>query len=284
MLHYSLHPIRVAFLLCGVFGIVHKSDATGITADVGLTPPHDRWIFRTQLRYAQRDDPTLERRNMKRYVAPFVLAYGVLPELTTIVRQSLAHRKVKMSTGTVENTGVGDLAIITKYRLLRLNHPEYIVGIAPTLGVELPLGDKELGSDTWDIFTGIYLSGRRGSLGADLNLEYKSNGIENRKADRPGDEFTATLAIAHQFSLNSQATTSLWPVLEVTYTHIENAQADGQKDDNSGEDVALVSPGLKFAYQSFMLEFLLQLPIHQEQNGEGLKRAAAGLFGIRFLF
>ena len=194
------------------------------------------------------------------------------------------HRKMKMPTGKVENTSIGDLAIITKYRLLRINHPEYIVGIAPTLGVELPFGDNELGSHTWDIFTGIYVSGRRGPLGADLNLEHKSNGIENRKADRPGDEFTATLAIAHQFSLNSQSTMSLWPVLEVTYAHIDNAQADGQKDDNSGEDVALVSPGLKFAYQSFMLEFLLQLPIHQEQNGEGLKRAAAGLFGIRFLF
>jgi hypothetical protein len=121
-------------------------------------------------------------------------------------------------------------------------------------------------------------------LGADLNLEYKPIGIEDRDGDRPGDEFAATLAVAHQFSLNKQATISLWPVIELAFTHEGHTRADGQKDDDSGENILLLSPGVKFAYQSFMLELLLQFPLEQDQKGNQLERAPGGLFGVRLLF
>jgi hypothetical protein len=281
---FSLHAVRVALAFFAVVSINHNAHATGITADVGLTPPIDRWIFRSQLRYMERDDPTAMGRNMEMYMVPVVLAYGVRPEMTVIVRQPFIRRTMEMPTGDVQDTGRGDLAVIGKYRLLRINHPNYIVGVAPTLGIELPTGDDDIAADTWDILAGIYISGRRGPLGADLNLEYKTTGIEDRDANRPGDEFTATLSLAHQLTLNRQATMSLWPLVELAYTHESNTRANSQKDDNSGEDALLVSPGLKFARQSFMLELLLQLPLEQEQNGNQLERAPGGLFGIRLLF
>jgi len=273
-----------AILLLLVMCHAHRALATGITADVGLTPPVDRWIFRSQLRYVERDDPTSMGRQMKMYMAPLVLAYGVSPEITAIVRQPLVRREMKMPAARVKDTGIADLAIIGKYRLLRINDPNYIVGIAPTLGVELPTGDDDISADTWDILTGLYFSGRRGPLGADLNLEYKSTGIEDRSGNRPGDESSATFATAYQFSLNDTATMSLWPVVEFSYMHESRTRSHGNENNNSGEDVLLIASGAKFAYQSFMVELLIQFPVAQNQNGNQTEREPGGLFGIRYLF
>ena len=128
----------VTLLLLGQSAAVH---AGGITADVGLTPPQDRWILRTQLRYMERgDDPTPMDREMKMYAVPVVLAYGLRPNVTVIARQIAFHRDVDAPAGR-DATGFGDFALISKWRALRINKPDYIIGIAPTLGVELPTGD-----------------------------------------------------------------------------------------------------------------------------------------------
>ncbi len=275
----------MTIVLCAVAVSAQRVYATGITADVGLTPSADRWIFRSQLRYMQRDhDPTAMDSEMEMYMVPVVLAYGVSPRMTAIVRQPFFHREMEMASRSMDDTGVGDLAIIGKYRALRVNRPEYIFGVAPILGVELPTGDNDFGSDTWDVLTGVYMSGRRGPVGADLNLEYKVNGAEERNGDRQGDEFTATAAVAYQFSLNDEATMSLWPVLEITYSRMSDDLEDGHKMSNSGEDVVLLSPGLKYAYQSFMLELLIQFPLDQNQNGDQAERGIGGLVGIRYMF
>lgn len=260
----------------------------GITADVGLTPPVDRWMFRTQMRYTKLgDDPTPMDREMEVYAVPFVLAYGLRPNLTIIARQIAFHRRMRMSTGGNEETGRGDLALITKWRGLRVNRPDYIVGIAPTLGIEVPSGDDDFGSDTWDATVGTYFTGRRGPWGADLNLEYTLNGVDDRDGDnapRPGDDFRANLALSYQVTLDERATMSLWPVLEVTYGDAQRGREDGAAVTDSGGHLLTVAPGVKFARQSFMLEALVQFPLDQEWEGAQLERDISALAGVRYLF
>lgn len=275
---------RILFVCWALLGLGQAGYATGITADVGLTPPEDRWMFRTQLRYMDRDDPTTMGRDMDMYMVPVVLAYGVRPDVTAIVRQPFIRREMSMPAGDMRDTGRGDLAVIGKYRLLRINRSDYIIGVSPTLGLELPTGEDAFTSDGYTALTGVYFSGRRGAWGADLNLAYKIPEIDNRGGSRAGDKFSATLAAAYQFSLNNQATMSLWPVLELNYTHESKSLAGGQNLANSGEEMMLVSPGLKFAYQSFMLELLLQFPVDQRQNGNQMERDTGGLVGMRWLF
>ncbi len=66
-----------------------SANAAGISVDAGLTPAEDRWIFRTQVRYMRRkDDPTHMGRKMSTYAFPVVLAYGVRPDLTLMIRQT----------------------------------------------------------------------------------------------------------------------------------------------------------------------------------------------------
>lgn len=259
----------------------------GITADVGLTPPVDRWIFRTQLRYMERgDDPTAMNREARMYAVPMVLAYGLRPNVTVIARQIAFHREMDMPAGTRNDTGFGDFALISKWRVLRINRPDYIIGVAPTFGIEFPSGDDDFGSETWDALTGLFLTLRQGPLGADLNLEYTINGVDERfdSDTRTGDVFTSNLALSYQFTLDEDATLSLWPVLEVTYTDTRHAQLDGNDAPNSGGQLLTVAPGIKFARQSFMLEALVQLPVCQDVNGTQLEQEFAALAGLRYLF
>jgi hypothetical protein len=259
----------------------------GITADVGLTPPVDRWIFRTQLRYMERgDDPSGMDREVQMFAAPMVLAYGLRPNVTVIARQLAFHRRLRGANGTTDETGFGDFTVISKWRLVRINRPKYIIGIAPTLGVELPTGDDEFGSDTWDGLGGAYVTARRGPWGADLNLEYALNGMDDRDGDdqRSGDVFTANAAFSYQFTLDDDATLALWPVLELTYTDTQPDQRGGSELSDSGGRLLTMSPGLRFARQSFMLEALVQIPVSQEQHGEQLERGFGALAGLRYLF
>ena len=259
----------------------------GITADVGLTPPVDRWISRTQVRFMERgDDPTTMGREMDMFALPVVLAYGLRPNVTVIARQVAFDRRMKMMGATRETTGLGDFTLITKWRALRVNRPDYIIGVAPTLGVEFPTGDDDFGSDTWDALTGVYLTARRGAWGADLNLEYALNGIDERgsNGNRPGDEGTANLGLTYQFTLDDHATMSLWPVLELTYMGAQRDRQDGAESPNSGGDVLSVSPGVRFARQSFMLEALVKIPVMQDLHGAQLEQKIGALVGLRYMF
>ncbi|HEY5621535.1 MAG TPA: transporter [Pontiella sp.] len=284
----SLPTTRTIWLAAAVLLLVgaDSTRAGGITADVGLTPPLDRWIFRTQIRYMERgDDPTPMNRQMNMYAVPAVLAYGLRPNVTLIGRQIGFYRDMD-APGAQDISGFGDFALISKWRALRINKPKYILGIAPTLGVELPTGDDDFGSDTWDLLTGLFFTARSGAWGADLNLQYTLNGVEDRTAadGRPGDVFVSNLALSYQFTLNESATMSLWPVFELTYTDTKAGRLDGNGMPNSGGELFTLAPGMRFARQSFMLEALIQFPIDQHLSGSQLELETSALVGMRYLF
>ncbi len=147
-------------IINGVVGLVFilstLAYAGGISFDAGLTPPDDRWILRTQVRYMQRnDDPSPMGREMSMLMFPVVLAYGLRPDLTIMVRQSVISREMSMTGNSEKNSGLGDLFILAKYRAYRLNTPDYTFGIAPTLGLEIPSGIKTFSSETWDLNAGL---------------------------------------------------------------------------------------------------------------------------------
>ncbi len=267
--------------------ISKNANAAGISVDAGLTPPEDRWMIRTQFRYMQRkDDPTLMNRKMDTYAFPVVVAYGFRPDLTLMVRQRVKHRKMSMSGSVSRDTGLGDLFVLGKYKLYRRNTREYTFGIASTLGLELPTGDDDFGSETWDLQPGLFASWRSGPWASDFSIAYKWNGFADKGKHglNPGNELSVDLALAHQFSIGGKADTSLAPVLEFNYEHILPDRLRGQNVSNTGESLFFVSPGLKFTKSSFILEVLLQLPVWQDQEGSQLKQGKRLIVGTRWMF
>lgn len=277
------HTGLLALLLLGLGAL--PAQGTGITADVGMTPPLGRWIFRTQVRLIELgEDATAMERSMSMRMMPVMLAHGLRPELTVIGRQMFINSVMSMGDTDQTDSGRGDFALIAKYRLLRKNSAESIFALAPILGLELPSGDADFGSDTWDLLTGLFLSARRGALGADLNLELRLEGLDDRDGTRAGDSVSLNLALAPQLTLDAAATTSLWPVLELLYESTGRTRAEGMEVRNSGGDLMMISTGFKFARQSLMLESLLQIPMSQDMHGSQLKRTMGGMLGLRILF
>jgi len=262
-------------------------NAGGISVDAGLTPAEDRWILRTQMRYMQsKDDPTPMDREMDMYAFPVVLAYGFRPDLTLMVKQVTRYRKMTMAGSVDRDTGLDDLYVLGKYRLYRRNTRQYTFGIAPTLGLELPTGNDDFTSDTWDLEPGLFASWRSGPWASDFNLAYKWNGFadDGRAGLNPGDELSIDLALAHQLSVGESSDTSIAPVLEFSYRHISPDDQSGHDVSNTGESLFFISPGVKFTRLSFILEALVQIPTSQDQKGLQLKQGTRLIVGARFMF
>ena len=260
--------------------------AAGISIDAGLTPAENRWIFRSQMRFMQRNnDPTPALREMKSYMLPVVVAYGIRSDLAIMIRQALRRNEIKMQGQSSSSTGLIDILVLAKYRLVRLNTPGYTLGISPTLGLEIPSGADNFSSNSWDLHLGTFVSGRSRSWGIDLNATYVWNGMaKTGSADRnPGDEFSIESALAYQFGLGQNANFALAPVIEFSYLRISSDSKDGNTIANTGESILLLSPGIKVTLSSIILESLLQFPLWQNQLGQQTERAPSFLVGIRIM-
>ncbi|MFH1719039.1 MAG: transporter [Planctomycetota bacterium] len=284
-----MRKVLLAFAVNAAVGAFFPQSAiaAGISVDAGLTPPEDRWIFRTQFRYMSRkDDPTAMDRKMDMYAVPIVLAYGYRPDLTLLIRQPLRHTNMSMAGNISRDSGLDDLFLLGKYRLYRRNTREYTFGIAPTLGLELPTGDDDFTSETWDLQPGFFTSWRSGPWASDFNVSYKSNGFfdENDAGVDPGDELSIDLALAYQFSIGDEAEDSVAPVLEFTYKHLSPDRRSGHDIANTGESLFFVSPGVKYTISSLILEALLQIPTWQDQKGIQLEQGTRFLVGARVMF
>jgi len=273
--------------VCANMLAMKSANAGGISVDAGLTPPEDRWIFRTQMRYMQqKDDPTPMDREMEMYAVPVVLAYGLRSDLTLLVKQVTKSRKMTMAGSVSRDTGLDDLYILGKYKLYRLNTRDYTLGVAPTLALELPTGDDDFTSDTWDLEPGLFASWRSGPWASDFSVAYKWNGFadDGRAGLNPGDELSADLALARQFSIGGSSDVTIAPVLEFSYRHISPDDISGHDVTNTGESLFFISPGAKFTKSSFILEALVQIPTRQNQKGSQLEQGTRFIVGARYMF
>jgi hypothetical protein len=274
------------FLITATLFCAKSASAVGISIDAGLTPAENRWMLRSQLRYSNRNnDPPAAQREMNMYMFPAVVAYGFRPDWTVMIRQALVRREMSMMGQTSSNSGFADLLVMSKFRLTRINTPNYTLGIAPTLGLEIPTGKADFTSNSYDLRFGSLFSGRMRSLGMDLNITYVWNGLTKTSDSEsdPGDEFFVEAAVAYQISVGADANFAIAPVMESSYQKISSNSKDGNIIANTGESAFLLSPGIKVTLSSFILESLIQFPLWQEQNGLQTERATSFLIGFRIM-
>ncbi|UCC44817.1 MAG: transporter [Candidatus Zixiibacteriota bacterium] len=222
---------------------------------------------------------------MEAYMFPVMVAYGLRSDAMIMIRQSYMRRVMKTAGESSTSSGLGDLFILGKYRLTRINTSTYTLGIAPTLGIELPTGEDRISSDSYDLRYGILLSGRSNSWGIDLNLTYAWNGIaltDNTDID-PGDEIAVEAAVSRQVSVGETADIAVAPVLESSYQKRDADISNGVRIGNTGESLLLLAPGLKLTRGSFILEGLVQFPIWQDHEGSQTKRQTSVLLGVRLM-
>ncbi len=259
----------------------------GVSVDAGLTPPEDRWIIRNQLRYMPReDDKSSTTSRMSMYVFPTVVAYGVTSDFAVMLRQSLKHRDMDMMGNNTKDTGADDLFVLGKYKLFRRNTNDYTLGLAGTLGFELPTGADAFSSDTVDVVPGLYSSWRSGALAADLQVAYKWSGFAGRSSSEvdPGNEFKMDFALAHQFNVTEDGSKTIAPLVELTYMNVAADRIHGSNLSDSGENVFYISPGLKYTQETFIIEGVVRIPVWQDQSGSQTERKIGFIVGTRFMF
>ena len=261
--------------------------AVGISIDAGLTPPEGRWILRTQVRAMSRvaPDGTVDA-SMDRLMVPFVVVYGLRPQLTLGLRQIVESRSMTMNGNENSESGLADLYFFAKYKVLRVNTRSYTLGIAPLLGIEAPTGSSGISSESWDLVTGLLVSGRTGMWGADLNIGYGIRGMAGvpEGDPDPGNEWGLDLAIARQIPVGDSGQASLAPVLELIWRDTAPDAIDGTDVPNTGESVFSVAPGLKYTLGDLIIEGLVRFPVAQEQTGMQLEVRPMYLLGIRHMF
>jgi len=176
--------------------------AAGISADAGLTPSEDRWILRAQVRSTLRNDDSMTGAKKVTMMYPVMVAYGLRHDWMVMARQAIVHQGLTGAIGKTKKTGLGDLFILTKHLVYRMNSRTHTFGVSPVLGLELPTGDRSFTSNSWDPRAGLYLSGRGRRWATDINLFYVANGLLGRdKGDiNPGDESSVIWAFAYWFS------------------------------------------------------------------------------------
>ncbi len=283
----STRPILpLATLLIIITVLAGPVSSAGISVDAGLTPAENRWIFRSQIRFMQRDNISgAALPEMTSYMFPLVVAYGLRSDLTVMVRQAIRQNEMTMGERSSSHTGLTDLLMSGKFRLARINKPNYTLGIAPVLGLEVPSGEENFTSNSWDLHLGWFISGRLRSLGIDLNATYVWNGMAKAgDADREvGDEITAEGAMAYQLGLGSNSDLALAPVVEISFKKMSSDKENGDVLTNTGESILLLSPGVKFTWSSFIFEGLLQFSAWQSQNGLQTERGPAFIIGMRLM-
>jgi hypothetical protein len=275
--------ISFVFVLIGSIAFTsYQGHSAGISIDAGLTPAYKRLMFRSQFRYMVRNNhPIMANMEMKMSIFPNIVAYGLRPDLTLISRLAIMKREMN----NVSETGFGDIMIMGKYKLYRLNKPSYVVGIAPTIGVEVPFGSDKFTSNSFDVRLGTLFSLRRKMWAADLNLIYLINGVFLTSGNEinPGNEFVVQSALAYRISSDSNAELLFSPLLEMTYMNV-SPKADNSDDiANTGESLFLISPGIKVNYRSMVFEVLIQIPAWQSQKGFQTERDISYILGIRLM-
>jgi hypothetical protein len=254
--------------------------ATGISVDAGLTPAEDRWIVRMQYRQMSMD-AVMHQMDTDMLMA--VVAYGFTRDVTIMLRQMAASRIMTMSGNEMTSSGLTDLAVLGKFGVYRKNTRNMILALAATVALKMPTGAEDITTDTWDWQAGVYGSWRSGRWGNDINLTYTWNDFTALAPSgiTPGDEIGIDAAFSYQFSLGNSGKTSLTPVLEFNYRHSTANQSEGQDVGGNGS-IFFVSPGLKFTYDSFIVEVLIQNPVNQTY--QNLEQNSRGLIGFRYMF
>lgn len=247
--------------------------AGGISVDAGITPPQDRFILRAQYRFMSMENSML---TMHTHMTPLVLAYGVTPGFTVMVRSMYIHQVAE--NNQMINNGINDLFLLSKFRLYRKNAPNYVFGIAPHIATNIPVGSSEISNRTWNPELGINISFRPRFFAADMSTSCIFSDVSGKLGAKPGNIFNLNTAFSALIPLKSQSERAISPVVEMTYSH------QGKSKTNPMNDILFISPGFSYIHSNLTLEILCQIPVYQSNDASVMNHNSRWILGVKYMF
>jgi len=245
-------------------------------------PSVGRFYLRERLQYMRLgDDPSPADRTVDKLVATTSLAYGLAREWSLSLELPVVYeRSSPAGRSTAEDVGLNDLWLAVKWRPWQRDlGPVDSLRFAVVGGVEIPSGDGEFSSDSFDPFIGGVFTGILGRHGFNAAAVYKHNNggapYSMRAGDGPAD--AVRLEGSYLFRLIPAAyaadtTAATYLTFEVNSLYETN-----------GDWELIVGPGILYEARTFALEAALGLPA---LRAAGERPTAEWVLsgGVRFLF
>lgn len=269
--------------------------AVPINSDVALTPFKGQTIIRNQAKYIRKtNDPTDKDRKIEIWMFPVTFVYGVTEKLAFLLTAPYIDKKQKSTSAgvrsTISDSGIGDITIMSKYRIWSKDLPGEAQRFSLVGGLELPTGDDKaqlkLGSGSVDPITGILFTKQSLSQEFDVDLTYQFN--TEAKNFEFGDILKYNLAYQKR----------IWPrilpekgiysqfnlVLELNGEYAQKDKSNENIVKDSGGNTLFLSPGIQLATKRWVLETSVQLPIIQDLNGSQLETDYTVVTSLRLTF
>lgn len=236
-------------------------------------------------------------RELLEYRTVIGVDYGIAREATVSVLLPFVHKSLSTSSQRVSATGLGDVAVLGKYRFV---YDEWKAGgfsWSVVGGLELPTGatdevqggvrldpSMQVGSGAWNPFlaTSATLGVDRARF--DANVFYKLN-TEGAQQTEVGDFFSVDVSAAYRFLHYKYPGPTFGARLGLQWRHDARGEQNGMTVPDSGADELLLRPALSIHPIPRMdLNIGTRIPLYQHYNGQQLGRGVEWFLAVGFRF
>lgn len=258
-------------LLAGFFLLfMPKIQAEGISVDAGLTPAQDRIIIRMQYRNMIHK---MGDNNLVMHMMPVVVAYGLTPDITLMMRNGYRAVGKNETMMMMENSWM-DPFLMGKVKLYRHNTKKYVVGVAGFAGSSFPLWNSSA-SKTYSPQLGINASFRPKYWSFDLTNAYEWVNYNSEEKQSEAKQFQMNLAVSRNFVLRKLNNLVLAPVQEFSFVRSNPGMGDAYS-------FGFISPGFQLVSPHVKLECLYQIPVNAPDVA--MKNGGRLILGVRLMF
>ncbi|MCZ6796001.1 MAG: hypothetical protein O7J95_20525 [Planctomycetota bacterium] len=227
--------------------------------------------------------------------------YGVLPELTLSALVPAVYRELRREAAggreRLEAFGLGDIALLGKYRLHKVDWERSSFNVSLVAGLEFPSGETgaredgvrlppslQPGSGSWDPF--VALASRLGvnRWRFDALAFYKAN-TEGTQEFEDGDFLALEADVAFRFLHTKYPGPTASARVGLQFRYQGRAEQSGLRVNDSGSDALMARFGLTVHPMPRMdLTVAVDVPLYQDLRGEQLGLGVRTFFalGIRF--
>lgn len=243
----------------------------GISVDAGLTPGQDRIIVRMQYRYIINE---MGGNAINMHMMPVVLAYGLTPDITLMIRNGYRAVGSNETMMNVENQWM-DPFVMGKVKLYRKNTRSYSFGVAGFTGTSFPVLNSSI-AKTYSPTVGVNASFRPGLWSFDLNNAFEWVNYNTAEKSSEARQLQINLAVSRNIEIAGLKNVVISPVQEFSLVNHKISSTDEVRR------FGFISPGFQVVSPHFKFETLYQIGLNQSSTN--IKAGNRLIMGLRFMF
>jgi hypothetical protein len=223
--------------------------------------------------------------------------HGLRADLTLSALLPILEKELESSGGDLRSSGVGDFAVLAKYRLYKQDWRRGAFHVSGIGGVEVPTGSTserdggarlapglQPGLGAWNPFFGLSLNLNLDRFRFDALAFYKEN-TEGAQDFEKGDFLALEVDAAYRFYHAKYPGPSASAKVGLQWRHEGSAELDGASVVDSGSEELRLKTGLGWHPRPGIdISLSYALPIHEDYDGQQLgldHRVSLGI-GVRF--